>query len=470
MRSRWHLPWTLGVQAAILGLFLALGLHPRPFQAQAAYRRGLRLLAEQPAAALPDLLTAHRAWPERADIALQTAEAAWAAGQPHLTLALLRHAATLAPLPAWAYARLSAAYQAVGQPHEALQALQQGLAVYPHHPDLLQRVALLAQAQGEDDVALTALQDWVAQGQASAADRWRLALLWAARDPAAALPYLRGLADDPTYGSRARDLADGLTLALREPTHARQLILAGEALLAQGEPHLAETALRRAVALAPAEPTAWAYLGAALEAQGQDGLRLLRRAHQLAPQAALPNLLLGQYWLRRDQPERALPWIQAAIRADPQAPLPYLLQAQALGLLVGNLPRAATALRKAVQTAPHDAHVAQQAAALALRLHLPPQTTLPLARHAAALAPQDPQATLLLAQALAQAQDLITAERLLRQVLRRDPGNAWAHFYLGLILTQRGRSEGREHLQWAWRLAPPQSLLAAQAARALATP
>ncbi len=451
--------WNLWLRAAFLGLFLALGLHPRPLAAQAAYRRGLELLAQQPAAALPDLLTAHRAWPERPDIALQAAEAAWAAAQPALCAALIRHAQRLAPLPAWAYARWSAAEALQGHRTAALEALQQGLAAYPHSSDLLQRLALLAQAQGRDDLARAALEDWVAQGQAPAAERWRLALLLTAHEPAAALPHLQALASDPAYGPQARALQERLTLALRENDRGRQQTLAGEALLAQGEPRLAETALRRAVAFAPTDATAWAYLGAALEAQGREGLPALRHAQGLAPHAPLPNLLLGTTWLRRGHPERALPWLLRAAQAAPQDPYPALQVAAALFLLPGNQARAQVWLQRA-QTLASDRQPAfwSACAQMALAHHLPPEHALPCARRAAALKPQDPQAALLLAQALLEQGDEVTAQRLLLRLQQQRPGFAPAYLYLSVAALQAGQPrQAREYLRWARALGPTQS-------------
>lgn len=465
MENAWGLLRTPWVRAALLGLWLALGLHPRPLLAEAAYRRGLALLARQPEAALPDLLAAHQAWPERADIALQAAEAAWAAQRPALALALLRHAASLAPLPAWAYARLSAAHLALRQPQAALDALQEGLRVHPHHPDLLRRLALLAQAQGDDDLALAALTDLVARRPSVPEMRWRLALLLTAHDPQAALPHLEALAPHPEYGPSARALRDRLYLALRQPTPSQRLTLAGEALLAQNHPALAATALRRAVALSPSDPTAWAYLGAALEALGDnDGLKILRHAQRLAPHAALPNLLLGRYWLRRGHPEQALPWLQAAVNADPKNPRLHLLLAQALGQIARNLPRATGALQRATALAPYAPQVWQQAAQLALGLNLPPAQTLPLARRAAALAPNSPATLTLLGQALLQAEDPLTAQRLLKRALAQDPGYAPAHLYLGMALLRQNQTQAaQEHFRWAARLAPANSFVSRQA-------
>ncbi len=454
-------PW---VQAGLLGVFLALSLHPRPKQAEAAYQRGLALLPQQPAAALPDLLTAHQAWPERADIALQAAEAAWAAQRPHLALALLRHAATRAPLPAWAYARLSTVHMAVGQPQAALEALQEGLRIHPHHPDLLHRLALLAQAQGDDTLAIAALREAVAQGQVAADDRWRLALLLSAHDPANALPLLESLLDDSAYATQARALRDGLALALRASTPSQQFTLAGEALLAQGYPALAETALRRAIALNPNAPTAWAYLGAALDAQGRDGRTALRHAQRLAPRAPLPNLLLGLHWLNRGQPARALPWLQAAVNADPGNATLHLTLAQALAQTAHNLPRVTEALHRATSQAPYDAQVWRQATQLALNLGLPAAQTLPFARRAVALQPTDPVALTLLGQVLLQAGDVATAQRFFERALTLDPGYAPAHLYLGVtLLAQNHPQAAQEHWLWAARLAPPDSLVARQA-------
>lgn len=462
IRGLFRIPW---VRAVLLGLFLALGLHPRPLAAETAYRRGLRLLAQQPEAALPDLLTAHRAWPARADIALQAAEAAWAAHRPALTVALLRHAAALAPLPAWAYARLSEAHLALNQAQAALADLQTGLHAYPHHPGLLQRLATLAQAQGEDALAIVALTDLVAQRPSASEARWRLALLLTAHDPPAALPHLEALAAHPTYGPAARALRDQLFFALRQPTPAQGFTIAGEALLSQGRPALAAAALRRAVALAPGEPTAWAYLGTALDALGDDSsLQVLRHAQRLAPRAALPNLLLGRYWLRHGNPIRALPWLQAAANADPRNPHLRLLLAQALAQTAHNLPRTLAALHRAVALAPHDAQLWQQAAQLALALNLPPEQTLPLARRAAALAPRDPSALTLLGQALLRAEDFLTAQRMLERALTQNPGYAPAHLYLGVALLRQHKTQAaQEHLSWAARLAPSDSFVARQA-------
>jgi len=93
-----------------------------------------------------------------------------------------------------------------------------------------------------------------------------------------------------------------------------------------------------------------------------------------------------------------------------------------------------------------------------------PAQTLPLARRAAALAPNSPAALTLLGQALLQAEDPLTAQRLLERALAQDPGYAPAHLYLGVALLRQNQTRAaQEHFRWAARLAPANSFVARQA-------
>lgn len=224
-----------------------------------------------------------------------------------LAVALAR--AALVADPGYARARLVLAGQ-LGRQGDAQRALDE-LAQVPAGSPLARqadarRIALLDRADRLAD-ALAVARPLAERDGAAPEDRARYAdLLFAGGRPADALPfYRRVLRDGQARGSWAAWLRYG------------------GALDEAGRWCDAEKALRRALEIAPDEPSALNYLGYTLVDRGQDvaeGTAMLERAHRLAPDDAAITDSLGWAYHRAGNTARALPLVEAAAVGLPTDP------------------------------------------------------------------------------------------------------------------------------------------------------
>ena len=168
------------------------------------------------------------------------------------------------------------------------------------------RVEILNRADRLTD-AVAAARALAERDDASPQDRARYAdLLFGDGRPAEAVPLYRRVL-------RSKEAKNSWAAWLRY----------GGALDEAGRWSDAEKALRRAVKIAPDEPSALNYLGYSLVDRGEDaaeGTAMLERAHRLAPDDAAITDSLGWAYHRAGDTARALPLVEAAAADLPTDP------------------------------------------------------------------------------------------------------------------------------------------------------
>jgi Flp pilus assembly protein TadD len=305
-----------------------------------------------------------------------------------------------------------------------------------------------------------------------AIDRWRarhpddtraayaLALIRAASDPGSALQLLDGLNFAPgALGKKSKELAavirSALTLRVPEYIFART----GEELLSLGEPALAEVALRRAIERNPDYGEAYALLGAAQEAAGENPEDSYKRGVALAPSSTLACLLYGSWLHRSGDLSGARWWLLQAWKAAP-GDSNIASELSQVDFLLGNV---ADAEGWVIQTI--TLHPKEPEAWIALaRFYIEndyrvEDSGIPAARQAVILAPVNDRALDILGLGWFKLGDFSTAERFFLRALEQNPDSAAAHLHLGMCLQQEGRTaEAKTELESALQLDPSGSI------------
>ena len=181
-----------------------------------------------------------------------------------------------------------------------------------------------------------------------------LGTLIALQDPEAALSHLRLAVDlDSRAASLASDLIGVIESARIEENPAYTLAQVGQALARAGQWPMAATAFENALVQDPEYTEARAYFGLALDRSGQNGLPQLELAVDQAPQAALPQMLLGKHWLIMGEPERAIDAYEQAAALAPEDPM-LAIDLGAAYAAAGDLPSAKSAFLYATNLDPDD--------------------------------------------------------------------------------------------------------------------
>jgi Flp pilus assembly protein TadD len=312
------------------------------------------------------------------------------------------------------------------------------------------------------------LSQWIALHSQDLDARYRIALLAAARVPAAALSDLHAVAASPgMHSTQAETLADTISDALAQGDEVFALARVGEFLLREGEAALAQSALQTAVDRNPAYGEALAYLGLAHEQLGEPSGAEYAQAVELAPQSALAHLLYGSFLMRQGEIGKARLELEQAWALDPHN-ASIAAERGRLEFAAGDLLAAETWYAQGVRAAPQSVEAWLARAAFYIGSQLRVSTDgVASAREAVALAPRDPRALDLLGLAWYLAGDLPLAERLYWQALGVDAGYALSYLHLGMLAESRGdRPAARAYYEAALRVAGS-STVAGQAQAAL---
>lgn len=252
----------------------------RPTEAVAAYRAALDLN--------PDHAGAHYAIGILLARQGQTAEA-----EAMLTRAMQLEPAN--PLPPMGLARL---YTAIGNPASALESVDRALAI---QPSLVQAGALRGEillAQGNQLAASQQFDQLLRANPKSGSLALRIGMLYqgAGRIEAAAQAYRRAIRIDPSLALAFNNLA---WLAATEGKNLSQ----------------AEQWARRAVTLAPNQPTFRDTLGWVYRAQGRlgDAEKTLAAAAKMAPQSSEIHYHLGRVYLDLGDKQKARQALEHAL-------------------------------------------------------------------------------------------------------------------------------------------------------------
>lgn len=442
----------------VLSLGLLLLAAPTPYPVHfadqlQAVRTALR--AGRPDLALQPLESALARLPDSAELRLEAVQVALAAGRPdraeglieqlpsrlrHTDQAACFHAQAAAQLGEWPAAlRWSAsAGPQCGEPRSALR--QQASAMI---------------GSGQYGAAHRLLEGLAALDPVHPETHLMLGLLEATSRPEQALSRLILVSELDPQQRLPRALIEAIESGLERGNTAYTLAQVGQSLARAGEWGLAAEAFRNALASAPGYTEARAYLGLALDRSGQDGLEQLERAAAEAPQAALPQQLLGRHWRARGEPALALAAFEAAAGLAPEDPL-IAADLGAAYAAVGDLPAAQAAYVRAAELAPRDPVMWLLLAQFSIEFEVELKPVgIPAARRALALQPGSAEALDLLGYAYYRAGNWELAERFLNRAVAADPQAASAHYHLGLLQLSRGRTAaGVRTLQLASHLDP----------------
>ncbi|QYK51632.1 MAG: tetratricopeptide repeat protein [Anaerolineales bacterium] len=285
-------------------------------------------------------------------------------------------------------------------------------------------------------------------------DTYRQAIELAAREPLDALPLLAELIDSP-YASAALTIRQGIQGGRLSGDRAYLLTATGQSLAAVGEWTAARQAFLAAVEANPDYAEAWAYLGEALQKNGQDGLQALQKAEQLDPNSLSVRLFLALYWQRQGDFERAEQNLRVAALSHPDNPLVQIQLAEN-AVLKGDTAGALPYLQRALELAPNDPAIWRAVAAYSVESALyVEEIGLPTLARLLSEQPGQADTLVLNARALALLRRDAEAETYFMQALQADEANISAHLYYGIFLLAANRlDEARQHLNTVLALQP----------------
>jgi tetratricopeptide (TPR) repeat protein len=256
-----------------------------------------------------------------------------------------------------------------------------------------------------------------------------------------------------------RDLAEGVALLGRDAARAIPKIEAGlerspnsadgwygyaEALRRSGRPAEAETAVRRALAIDPAEGRCHFGLAHILADFGRldEAAQAVERALALDPFDPHFNSLSANLALRLGRLAEAEACVHRAIELEPANPHLHSMLGDIL-LRRERLPEAIAAIQRAIELKPDVAGFRLALSRALVRAARIPEA-IEAARRAAALDPNSGPIQGHLSSLLAQRGDVRDAETNLRALLAADPANASVHEQYGHLLVRLGRPEDAE--------------------------
>jgi tetratricopeptide (TPR) repeat protein len=263
-------------------------------------------------------------------------------------------------------------------------------------------------------------------------------------DPARAADHLRQAGD--------QDMLSVLDAADAEPDPARRALLLGAAFLQRDELPLAQRHFEQAVALAPGDAEALAYLAHVLDRTGRTVAagELLAQALNRDPDSALAYFFLGAHDRRLGDVAGAQAALWEALLRDPDNAAARVEMAETF-VDLHDYPGAEEWYRGVVEVTPSDVEFHLLLARFYLdHLYRVEEGGVPAAEAAVALAPGEARAHDLLGWAYHLAGRHAEAEGSLTQALALDPGLVSAHYHLGSLYATTGRPElARRHLQRA---------------------
>jgi protein O-GlcNAc transferase len=437
-----------GLELGIVAFgILLLGLVPYPRTFTAAMRQAeSHRAAREYGAALEAYQQAARLNPESAQPWQRTGEILLAQHRFDRAAVALREAERLGG-GVDTFLALGESYAGHGDWTAATQAWLRALAAAPNDARVYLALAQASIAQSLFDQAIQWLDrvlELQPDGDQAAAAHALLGRLLIGDDPDRAAEHLRQAGDE--------DMLAVLAAADTEPEPARRALLLGAAFLQRDELTLARRHLEQAIALAPADAEAYAYLGHVLDRLGvtDTARETLQHALELDPDSALAYYFLGLHDRQVGNLDAAQVALWEALRRDPENAAMRVAMGQTFADL-GDYPHAEEWYRGAVEVAPEDLNFHLLLVHFYLdHLYRVEAGGLPAAQAAAALAPDDARTQDLLGWAYHLAGRHAEGELALTQALALDPDLVSAHYHLGSLLSSIGQQESaRQHLQRA---------------------
>ncbi len=314
---------------------------------------------------------------------------------------------------------------------------------------------VLLRRTGNQTEVLASARDWQAAFPQDLQAKYILALLVAQKDGAEAE---RQLEICRAY-DRCRTALSGLRTADAQASlsvdPAYRLVVIGRWLGNLGEWDLAEEAFQTAANLSPDYAEAWAFLGQARLQNDKDGLEFLQKALQLNPNSVIARALLGLYWEKNGDYQKAIEQMQAASKLEP-ANVVWQVELGNFTAKNGDLIAAKDFFRKAQELEPENPLVWQAWAQFSLLYQVDLRGIgLPAARRLMEIQPDQPVSLDTLGAILYEIGDLRGAERILQRCLAVDENFAAAQFHLGQVYIKLAdRASAAEHLHRAADLDP----------------
>lgn len=395
-------------------------------------------------------------------------QAAWRAGEPALAQRWFARGAQRGMLTAEDWLHYGDSLAALGEEEAAILIWQTGVRQVGPSPQLLRRLAAVERQRGNYSAATDLLRQALQVAPEDADLHYELALLLTWRAPEEALDMLMTvLRLDPAREKQIAPLRADLNRALLDEDMAYRLTVIGRGLLAAGQVDLALVALERAVQENGRYAEAWAWLAearqqAGLEARLQLDVALLYGSHLPAVQA-----LDGLYWMRQDQPERALIAYQRAAALEPENPIWQISLAQAAEA-AGLFSQAQAFYWRALELDPTSLPAWQGLAHLSVLSASPTdEVGVQAVRRLMELAPDDWRTWDLAGQIAAIRSLPAEAEAHFQKAILLAPDQPDPHLHLAIFyLDQNMPDLAHHHLQRVCQL-DPQGLLGAQAQRIL---
>jgi tetratricopeptide (TPR) repeat protein len=442
----------------IIALAVLILLRPTPIAAPlvaSVVGAGQALSDDRPETALSSLDAAISFVPSNVSLYLHAARASLVARVPERGLAYLLaaegHGADEATLDGLRGELLLA----LGDLRGATAAWENSEEAAPLPEEILRNLALTYMDLGLSTEAYNAFRDLVISLPNDLDALIHLGVL-AAAEPATAQEFLEIAREHPHAETPLiRELISGMEACPGEESRAYCLAQVGQKLMLHDLWQLAEFALRGALDMNPDYADALAYHGLALHMIGRQGLPELMAAVNADPEAMLPHVLIGMYYLETGQPENALRELEIAVELDATNPA-ILAQLGAALDAVGEVDQALFAYRSAAALVPDNPDFWLLLAQYALSREIEIETlALPAARNAVALKPRNAEGLAALGYGHYMLGNFTMSERLLDKSVRIDSSLALTQYRLGLLrLAQGNLARARAALELAMMLDP----------------
>ncbi|HRT92074.1 MAG TPA: tetratricopeptide repeat protein [Anaerolineaceae bacterium] len=305
---------------------------------------------------------------------------------------------------------------------------------------LLQAAALMAPLNDHEGLRQL-LQKAYASEPTNSEVNYQMGIYLMTEDPGRAVAYFELAKRDQSRKAAAAYLVENIQQYGALEDHGEWYLYAGQALARINEWNAAFQAFSKAVQSLPDNAIALALLGESQFQLGLDGRQNLEKAWELDPEGEITNGVLGIYYQRQGNLEKALEHLRIAQKSNPSAAI-WILESGRTLAAMGDLEKALTEFSLAVTVDEKNADLWRVLAEFCvLHRYQLEDVGLPAARQALTLEPDNPVLMDLLGTVYLQLADLDSAERFFLRALERDPEQAAILIHLGQLNLIREEKE-----------------------------
>lgn len=351
---------------------------------------------------------------------------------------------------------LAETYLGLGQYQAAYDQWDIVYSADPSDPSLWYQLAPSLLAGQEWDAAARAYAELASVEPGNAEFSYLAGLLLLDADPGRSIEYLIAARDGLAYLSRSQTLLEAARETLYAEDETRSAFMLGLAYFQVGEPALAIHQFESVLKNDPSLAEAWAYLGMAQFQLGMDGWPSFGRALELAPSSPAIHGLAGHYWLDKNRPDLARQEFLTAWQLDPTGSA-FMIDVASTYQLEGDLATAEAWYQSAIRREPDNPTFWTILAWFySDTAYGQADSGLVAARHAVALAPEDPAALDALGWAQMENGQTRLAETNLAAAHSRAPSSSAIVYHLGVFYKETAQRErARECFQQVLILDPP---------------